>query len=139
MNTALLEQAGDEMAHELLARGESIRFIARGRSMWPFVLDGDHVVVEPIAAGLAVGDVVLLPHPGLGRLHRVTAISSDGHVRVRGDALVQSDGWFPSEILAGRLVAIERNGRDRPVRSGSAVVALSTVLGLARRAVSLLK
>ena len=129
----------DSMAHELLLRGESIRFIARGRSMWPYVLDGDTVCVEPIEQQPRLGDVVLIPHPGLGRLHRIVYVSSDGRVQIRGDALVSSDGWFEPEELGGRLSFIIRNGRRIEPSIGMKTVVFARVLAYARRVVSLLR
>ena len=139
MTSTAIDMAADDMAHELLARGESIQFIARGHSMWPHVLDGDTVCVAPIDTPLKMGDVVLIPHPGLGRLHRVVELSSSGWVRVRGDALILSDGWFAPHELAGCLQTITRNGRKINAANGRFTVIFSTILGYARRVVSLLK
>jgi hypothetical protein len=139
MNTAAIDLATDAMAHELLARGEPIHFVARGQSMWPHIQDGETVCIEPISSPINVGDVVLIPHPGFGRLHRVIEVSSEDRVRIRGDALISADGWFETNELAGRLRGIIRNGEEKTPADGRKTVLVSTVLGYARRIVSLLK
>ena len=46
--TPAFAKAAEDMAVERLQAGERVRFIARGRSMWPFILDGDLLVIGPI-------------------------------------------------------------------------------------------
>ena len=38
-----------------LGRGHAIRFIARGRSMWPSILDGDRLTIAPVHGRLEPG------------------------------------------------------------------------------------
>jgi len=103
----------EELASELLRRGEPLRIKARGGSMIPFILDGDMVLIGPAAnSEILVGDVICYEiSPGRLFLHRV--IRRDGERFVtKGDALAFTDVVFPDQVL-GRVVAIERRGRVR--------------------------
>ena len=101
----------EELASELLRRGEPLRIKARGGSMIPFILDGDMVLIGPAAnSEILVGDVICYEiSPGRLFLHRV--IKRDGERFVsKGDALDFTDVVFSGQVL-GRVVAIERHGR----------------------------
>jgi hypothetical protein len=126
---AELDRAVDEMARDLLARGEPVTFTARGASMRPFVRDGDRVTVSP-AARARVGDLVLVgAGDSLGVVHRVLW-ARDGRYLTKGDALPAVDGWT-SHIL-GVVTRVERAGR--PVRVGRWLpLGVSIAGGVARR------
>ena len=130
------QRAAAEMTQELLERGQVIHFCARGQSMWPYIQDGDQVFVGPARMPLRVGDVVFVPNAEFGQLHRVVAGPIEGRVKLRGDALVKSDGWIPSDRVAGALVAQRRRGREIALRTGRATVRVATVLGRLRRLAS---
>ena len=103
----------EEIASELLRRGEPLRIKARGGSMLPFILDGDVVLVGPAGnSGILVGDVICYEKPpGTLFLHRV--IKRDGERFVtKGDALTFTDVISPGQVL-GKVVAIERRARVR--------------------------
>ncbi len=126
----LLSAATSEMAHELLARGLSFRFVARGASMRPFVRDGDLLVVAPEGERALVGDLVLIPE-GEFTVHRV--IARLGHrIWVKGDAMPRIDGVFDRRTIAGRVVELSRAGRLIPHRRRRAIP-MSLLGGLARR------
>lgn len=101
----------DELAADLLRRGEPLRIKARGGSMLPFLRDGDVAVVNPVAlTEIRVGDVVCYEtSPGRIFLHRVVERAED-RIQAKGDALSFTHLVGPSEFL-GRVVAIERRGR----------------------------
>jgi len=124
------------MAFELLDRGETVSLKARGKSMWPFIKDGDQVSIGPLVGPPTPGQVVLVPNDDFGQLHRVIAGPVDGKVHIRGDALYRPDGWISITRVAGRLISQKRNGRRIPVRSGPNTVFAATVLGRLRRLAS---
>jgi len=133
MTSVSIDSLIDGMAIEQLKTGHSIRFIARGQSMWPFILDGDSVTVAPLNRLPHVGDVVFMPNREFGQLHRVVSTSDDGLLCLRGDALPKSDGWFPPARLLGILVEHRRRGWRIPVMTGKSVVRIASTLAKSRR------
>ncbi len=100
-------------------RDASLRTTVHGRSMWPFVRDGDVVTIEPIRRRPpAVGEVVAVRHPRGANLviHRVVGVDPGGWI-VQGDACAAPDGVVPTGQVLGRIVAVERGGS--PVRLGT--------------------
>ena len=99
------------MLARLLKEGKPIRFVAQGRSMWPWIRAGDLVRIVPVEGPLRRGDIVLIERgPGDLLLHRLME-HQEGQLRLRGDHRAQDDGWFDRSQAIGRLVAIERKGR----------------------------
>jgi hypothetical protein len=118
MSTLEMGQANfAALASEILGGGSSLRFRARGVSMWPLVRDGDILEVQPPGfAALRRGDVVLC-RPRGGRLvaHRVVQIirgnSGATTIVTQGDTLAFSDAPISAEQVLGYVVAVERNGK----------------------------
>ena len=121
MSELRLESDGFEsLADEVLSKGDTLRFRARGISMQPFIHDGDILEIKPNGGILfRRTDIVLCKIP-TGRLvaHRVvgTEMGEDpGKLLIQGDALGQPDGNIdPGEVL-GRVVAVIRDGEYRRV------------------------
>ena len=132
-----VELDGCEMADlvaELLARGASARFVARGGSMSPWIRDGDVVTVEPLEAGL--GDVAAFRLPGGGRrlrVHRLVRRVAPGWL-AQGDRQGRADGVIPDSEILGVVRRIERRGRSRFLPSGAAAVWLARLSRLALEA-----
>ena len=103
----------DDLAAQLLRRGDRLRIKARGGSMVPFLRDGDVALVTPTAGSeVGVGDVVCYEMPpGRLYLHRVIARDRD-RVVAKGDALPFTEVVERVQLL-GTVVAIERHGRVR--------------------------
>jgi hypothetical protein len=103
------------VARDVLARGGVLRFRALGASMRPFVRDGDYVTVAR-AAMVRRGDIVLYESAGVRAvLHRVLrAAPSDNSagVVVAGDAESSQSDCVAAERVLGRVVRLERAGRD---------------------------
>lgn len=131
----MIDLAITSMAHELLSRGEALRFTARGQSMWPYLRDGDVVEILPRKLPVSVGDIVFVPNVEFGQLHRVIALDRCGRALVRGDALHEPDGWFDLKQISGVLGTVVRRGRLVRVRRDHHAVRMATVLGAARRLV----
>lgn len=117
MRTLSLEgQAFRAVARSILARGDALRFRARGASMRPFIRDGDVVEVTPVdAEALRRGDVVLrIDDCGRPLVHRVVEIARRGarlRVDTRGDAMACTDGAVDGTQILGRVTAVARRGR----------------------------
>ena len=117
MPTLNLDRAGfAALATEILGGGNTLRFRARGGSMWPFIRGGDCAEVQVAdAASIRRGDVVLV-RTGSGRLlvHRVRWIGRAGEevaLWTQGDALAKPDPMIRAAQVLGRVVAVERGGR----------------------------
>jgi hypothetical protein len=97
-----------ELAVEILERGHGFVFRAHGRSMRPFICDGDTVrVVLVTPKQLRVGDIVLFRTSGETLLaHRIVRrLRNESGVAwaTRGDALFADDTPFQAHQLLGRV------------------------------------
>jgi len=98
------------MIIELIRSGESVRFRARGRSMWPAIPSGSQIEVQPCAAAeLEVGQIAAFEREGQVVVHRVESVSTEG-VRFAGDTLERGDGVIASERVLGRARVLARRG-----------------------------
>jgi len=111
---SLKNLAQRDLLMSVIARGVPFRFRAMGTSMWPFIHGGDTLTVSPLAdVPIRMGDVVAIMHPESDRLaiHRVIEHVSDGWV-VRGDNNPEPDGVVTHERIIGRVIRVERDGRQ---------------------------
>ena len=102
------------LLRDVLGKGASFRFKAKGFSMTPIIKDGDIITVSPcLPAGLLSGDIAAFTHPVTGRLvvHRIIGVR-DGSFFVKGDNNDDSDGLIPGSHVLGRITRNERNGRS---------------------------
>ena len=100
-----------EVIADLLARGHSVRFRARGHSMHPIIRNDDYLLVAP-STRCECGDVVLtLSSRGL-TAHRVVRLE-DGVVITRGD---NAPGDDEVGKVLGVVTHVEREGRMVRVR-----------------------
>ncbi len=91
-----------------------LRFRAGGKSMWPFLGDGDTLIVAPLGGrSPRVGDVLVYRFgPDRVRAHRVVWFDPwrmDG-LRIRGDRLRTPLERIDIRQVLGRVVAVERTG-----------------------------
>ena len=107
-----------KLSADLLERETSIRFRAKGFSMRPFIQDGDLIAVSPLRnSPVRVGDVVLYKAADdQAIVHRVIrkTIKGSGMVFfIKGDATFGQPEEVDTERILGRVVAIERNRREK--------------------------
>ena len=90
------------MATVWVASNYSAAYVGGG-SMAPALARGDFVVVRRGAAGVGVGDVVLVAKQGWpsGVLHRVLAVNADETLVLRGDSnpVADRDPADPASVL----------------------------------------
>ena len=105
-----------ELSREILKRGDSIRFKARGSSMCPWIRDGDLLTIRTAdARSVKPGDVIL--YQSLGEkciVHRVINIEFQNDRKIfitRGDASPRSQENIRSEQILGRVVEIYRGDK----------------------------
>jgi len=101
---------------QMASEGRAIRFTARGRSMRPFILDGDRVTVMPARPDelRRLSIALFTRDEGQPVLHRLVRTEiRNGHILLvtRGDRLLAPAETTPAANLLGRVVAIERRGR----------------------------
>ncbi len=106
-----------EVCQALLERGLSVRFRANGLSMRPNILNSDAVVIMPAGIEeLQPGDVALTRGADGFRVHRVASMDPDaGRIITRADAGQEDDPV--ADLVLGKVIAIERNGRNRSLAS----------------------
>jgi hypothetical protein len=145
VRTIDLDQVED-LLDTVLARGQALRFQARGLSMRPLIEDRDVVTVSPLGGAIpCAGDIVACRHPGTRRLviHRVRGVRPGGWL-VQGDSASAADGVVAAADVIGLLTRVERDGaeiyRSAPDRPASvrrlawlARLSLRAPMGLACR------
>jgi signal peptidase I len=97
----------------ILQQGKGIRFLAKGKSMYPFIREEDTITVEPIEEGrLRLGDVIFYrSNEGRIIIHRVIKKVFYGDsmmIVTKGDASLVLDTAIPLEHVLGRVKLIQR-------------------------------
>lgn len=103
-----------ELLRGMVERGRPLRTTVRGFSMSPFIRDDDVLTIVPVnSRAPRVGEVVAFTMPASGRLtiHRILARAGTGWL-VRGDNCLETDGVVARENIIGRVVRVERQGRQ---------------------------
>ena len=98
------------IAREIVKQGKSFSFRAHGRSMAPFIADGDTIVVSPLKGPARIGDVVLLKESD-GRLivHRIVG-RRKGMILTRGDACAVLDSPADHVGIIGKVTNVSGRG-----------------------------
>ena len=110
--TVVRPQPAQRLLLDLVRDGRSVRYVARGDSMWPTITSGSVMEIAPCSpATLRAGELAAFERDGWVVVHRVVRVA-DGHVRFVGDALERGDGDVPFDRVLGRARVIER----RPLR-----------------------
>ena len=108
-NVELARPEVSGLFESVLAGGYSVRVQVTGRSMRPFLLGGEILIIEPIGSRLLrVGDVVLFKD-GQDRLviHRIIRIGKVS-VQTHGDALNGPDSPVEIKRIMGKVERVER-------------------------------
>lgn len=106
-----------------LQRGQHVRMVATGSSMYPCLRDGDQVEIAPLEGEPRRGQVLLVEDGSGGYiLHRVVRVR-DGQLLLRGDWRGGGEGPFTRNEVLGKVVARHRAGRVRSLESPGARLA----------------
>lgn len=81
--------------------------------MSPFIKDGDILTIAKSSDGYNVGEVVAFVRPCFQKLvvHRIVRKKKDKYV-IKGDNTYEKDGAIPLQNLLGKVVRVERKGKD---------------------------
>jgi len=106
-----------ELSQELLDRGALLRFRAHGRSMHPFIKNGNILIVEPLnGTSASIGDVIFYRRAeGSLTAHRLIKKNRNKDIMVlitKGDPLSYFDPPIPVEQVMGRVISIELQERQ---------------------------
>ncbi|MCJ7445741.1 MAG: S26 family signal peptidase [Methanotrichaceae archaeon] len=117
----------------VLDRGAAFRFQAKGNSMFPFIIDGDVLILKKLETMPVVGDVLAFIHPVNQTLvvHRVVNKLDEDYL-MKGDYSSKSDGFVPEVNLLGIVYMVERNGKTVSIGLGweKGIVAILSNKGL---------
>jgi hypothetical protein len=98
------------LAGEIVGQGKSFSFRAHGRSMTPFIADGDAIVVSPLERTARIGDVVLLKESDGGLIvHRIVG-RRRGMILTRGDACAAVDSPADHVGIVGKVTGVSGRG-----------------------------
>ena len=105
-----------ELSQELLDRGGLLRFQAHGRSMYPFIKNGDIILVEQRNGdSVGIGDIIFYRRSddslAAHRLIKITGTKDRIFLFTKGDSLKYIDPPVTSGQVMGRVIGIEGNGR----------------------------
>ena len=103
----------ESLSSQILGSGRRLRFQARGSSMYPFVKDGDVLLIEPVdPSQTQIGDAAFYrDEQGRIVVHRVVGTrEKDGErtLTIRGDAVRGGASQVLASQVLGRVIAIER-------------------------------
>lgn len=106
------------LSREILKKGNSIRFQAKGWSMRPFIQDGDFITVSPIDdASVKVGNVIFyLSDENKIIVHRIIKKhKKNGNtiLSVKGDASLSSPEKVDLKNVLGTVTTVERNSKKK--------------------------
>lgn len=103
-----------EILKIVLERGNLMNMVVHGLSMYPFIRDGDRVIVKPFGDQLPqIGDIVAFQRPENDQLimHRVIEKEGDRYT-IKGDNVFTSDGSISRSKLIGQIISVTRTGRQ---------------------------
>jgi len=106
-----------DVSTELLRSGQSIRFRAPGRSMYPTIKEDETITVQSVAPSrIKMGDIILYRLEAVVIAHRVVRIERGEHggsrFILRGDASGAPDEAVEPGQVLGKVVSVERGGRS---------------------------
>ena len=111
MNT----QEATSLRKQLIENNHSVKIVASGYSMFPFMRNGDIQTISPVhIEEIQIGDVAVFEHNNDWISHRVVDIrkrNSETTLILRGDTSMQIDPLVTKENYIGKTVAFERGGK----------------------------
>lgn len=105
----------EQLANTLLETGNEVRFRASGRSMYPFIKDGDTITITPTnTKDLEKGNIAFYRNKeNKPTAHRIVGITKEYNKTIfliRGDGYVAGNERIPAENIMGIVTKVERDG-----------------------------
>jgi signal peptidase I len=123
----------------MLSKGYSLRFRAKGRSMHPFIRDGEVISVKPIkGSNIMIGDIIFYRALWGGIFaHRVIKKHRENNNMIlitKGDANLNFDPPVHEDNIIGKVTAIEKNNvtiklDSKILQLTNYIIATSSLLG----------
>ena len=109
------------LAGSLLNDNRTLSYRLKGNSMYPTLQAGDTAFVDicPVEQ-LKKGDIVVFKANNMLIAHRVVEIKSTNqefYIQTKGDNCLQTDAFFKSDVLLGKINSFTRNGRRISIKS----------------------
>jgi len=118
------------LTHEILKKGNSFRFRAKGGSMYPFIKSGQVIHVRPVSVSeIRYGDIIFYYNGNNVIVHRVIRKyrgKNKTKIVTKGDALRYPDKDISADSILGKVVAFERE--ERVVRIDKAPMSFVNIL-----------
>lgn len=108
-------QKDSSLRKQLIESDHSVKIVASGYSMFPFMRNGDIQIISPVPIEeIQIGDIAVFERNNVWISHRVIDIQKTNHeitLILRGDTCIQIDPLVTEENYIGKTVAFERNGK----------------------------
>jgi hypothetical protein len=102
-----------DLIETLISRKKSLRFTAKGFSMFPLICNNDVVTLSPISDScIGLGQVVafLCPKNQSLAIHRIIGRKTNGYI-IKGDNTFATDGVIPRKNILAYVSMVERKGK----------------------------
>ena len=112
----LSDRGLQELLEELIIKRQGMILLpVKGRSMWPFIREGDLVKIKPAKAHpIRIGDIAVCRKDSKIIIHRVMwkqKLNGEWRFLTKGDASLGFDKETGGADILGIVTAIERSGR----------------------------
>ncbi len=120
-----------QLTNELLNNGNMVRFRANGKSMLPFIKDGDILTITPTKPKqLKNGHIAFYQKAdGTPTAHRILGKIKENGITIfliRGDGYVAGKEKVPAKDIIGIITKVERNGID--INQNKITIKLATAI-----------
>lgn len=104
------------IAKEMLESGNNFRFKASGKSMHPFIEDGDILTVAPLSKPLGIGHIAFYTDQAdrltAHRIHKIIKNKDKVTYIIKGDARFFDTEYVPHSYILGVVISLNRNSTE---------------------------
>jgi signal peptidase I len=94
---------------DILSKGQAVQVSVRGMSMFPLLMKGDVVLVEPVTyEALRKGDIVVFERNDIWVAHRLLR-KANGNLQTQGDGNRLMDADLPISKVKGVVVKVTKS------------------------------